>query len=531
MTRKPGQIMDKKQYKQFVKSFKQAHDTKSVLTAVRDWFDAGGRADETFGQTTVFARVLSAGDEPLIQRALETLRPWTDFSSNLAIREAILAHRADMLKRLLDLGASPSTGKEFLSQITIAASNDALPCIDVLLEHGLSIEDRGTSGLTPLQWIAGRGNGAALAYLLERGADPRAVTRTDEGPMTAMQIARKKGHGEIARLLAEALGEETTEDAGGGVLLRDEIIEPGKVRAAIDEVRESPTSAPVWFGKDIPGDLLDTATATYASFAGDEDPLALIISVSSAKSGFVLTDKALYFGEALGGKQQRIPYGQIKAVEKDRDHLRISTGGDTLDWDLTETLLWENSRRKIADLVSAILEKVLQPEAAPTPADAAEAGPAEAPAQARVTVEIEEPVDWSRVFAFHTPIVLLGMPLIMPAAYALIGASGLAGEDFSRSIGFLGYQQFLTLGAMALLPSMYAFGIRLQFSFGRFLIAAALITFASIQALSGAMRAGAGAVPISLGGGLLGILVASVLGAGGLLIHRLVTGRAADTGR
>ena len=527
MIRKPGQIMEKKRYKQFVKRFKNETDKEAILEAVRDWFDAGGGADETFDQATVFARVMAFGDDTLVDRAVETLQPWNSYRSDLAIGAAIDKSDPMFLKRLLDLGASLTTSEAWSHHVTAAAARGSIACLDMLLEHGASIDGCATSGYTPLQVMALGGNVRGAKLLLERGADPTVVAQGIGEGMTALQLARKHDHSEVAKLLADTQGGQTAEQSDGASL-QDEFIEPEKISAAIDEVRTSSVADAAWFGKNIPDDPLRTAIETYAARAADEKALALAASVSSGKSGILLTDKAMYFSQTLGNKQQRIPYRQIKAVAKDRDHLRISTDWDTLDWDLSETLLWENSRRRIADLVSAILQKILQPEDQPVAAETRGSEAVEASAPSRVSVEIEEPVDWPRVYAFHAPIVLLGMPLVMPAAYALIGASGLAGDDFARGIASLGYVQFLTLGAMALAPSMYAFGVRLQFSLGKFIIASALIAFLSIQAMTTALRAGSGAFPISFGGGLFGILVASGLGSGGVAVYRLVTGRAAN---
>jgi len=529
-----GQKMGSKQYKLFVKRFKQVADRESMLAAVSDWFDAGGRAEETFGDQTVFGRLLAANDEALIERALEAFTPWTGFRSRLAIDVAIHAGHAQVLKKILEQGASPLVGRGHVSHIAAAASNNASACFDLLLDHGVSVDDRGGVDQTSLHWAAITGDAGAAAFLLERGADLQAITTSHnlvasgKEPLTALQIARKRKHENVVRLLAAAEEGADSEATSGQYSLRNEI-DPKKIRAAVAAVRELPVASTAWFEEEIPASELQTALTTYASIAGDEEPLILVPSVNSGKAGFLLSDKALYFQEAMGSGCVCMPYCEINLVAKDRRYLRLSTDRESLEWDLEKTLLWENSRKKAAELVVAFLQLFLGPQSARTetdiqgevPLDTGAAAPVSSTDSVAVSVTIEEPILWPRVIAFHLPIVLLGIPLIMPAAYSLIASTGFGGDDLSRGIGRLDYVQLLTLGATSLGPSIYAYGTRLQFSLGRFIPAAALITFASIQALTTAMRIGSGAFPISLGGGLLGIVVASTLGNVGLAVYKL----------
>jgi hypothetical protein len=122
----------------------------------------------------------------------------------IAIDAAIRAGDKSVLKRLLDLGASPTPPRGYLSHVEIAADNDSFECIDVLLQYGASIERRGPSGHTPLQYFARDGNARAVRLLLERGADPNALVEEDGESLTASQVAQRCGHEAIARFLLAA---------------------------------------------------------------------------------------------------------------------------------------------------------------------------------------------------------------------------------------------------------------------------------------------------------------------------------------
>lgn len=127
---------------------------------------------------------------------------------HIVVEAAVRAGDTSVLKKLLDLGSSPTPPRGHLSHVEIAAENDSFECVDVLLQHGASIERRGPFGHTPLQWIARDGNAPAVQHLLKRGADPNALCEEDGESLTASQAAHKHGHHAVARyLLAAQSGE------------------------------------------------------------------------------------------------------------------------------------------------------------------------------------------------------------------------------------------------------------------------------------------------------------------------------------
>ena len=77
------------------------------------------------------------------------------------------------------------------------AGNDTDTCRR-LLDHGAPADERQHGGFTPLHGAAQNGNAEVISMLLERGANPRALT--DEGKPAAI-LAREAGHTQLASRL------------------------------------------------------------------------------------------------------------------------------------------------------------------------------------------------------------------------------------------------------------------------------------------------------------------------------------------
>jgi len=295
------------------------------------------------------------------------------------------------------------------------------------------------------------------------------------------------------------------------------------VSDAINRFRENFSPPNVHFGERIPQDLLDNAISKFAKRAGDEMPLMLVPSTGSAKAGFLLTDKALYFGEALGSAPARIRWDEIIAVERDRKLLQVKALHGGIKWDLTGTLLWERGRKGIADIIVGALETILNDEFAaasaelPSEVESSATDGTAVPRQS-VTVRSEEAsLDWHRLLWFHTPLVLIGGCLVLPILYdvlADVGAFGLASSRISAK----GSDRIL-LGLLSIAPVVYAFGTTLKFSFGRFAMAVILLAFlqATIALRSAAL--GVSVLPITLGGGIVGIGLGFAIGHFGIKLQ------------
>ena len=364
--------MDEKRYKGFESRFAKAKDRESTIATLRDWFDAGGGPADTIANKFLFAMVLDANDDTLVDRALDTFDSWRDFETELVTAFVVGRGNEAVLKRPLDLGVSPKAGEGRMPYVAAAAINNSFECVDLLLARGASLEDRGALGYTALHWAASRGNERAVRFLLDRGADPDAVARNGKKTLTVLQVAKEKGHEGVIRLLL-AREAASAEDGAGVQPVAENVIDPERIRAAVSEVRKTSTLDDAWFKERIPGEQLQAAIHSYAPGAAEETPLVLIPAIASGKAGFLLTDRAMYFRRALDSKDVRIRYGDIKTLTLDRRRLRIAGEYSSLEWDLTETLLWEESRRKVSELVVSILQKLLDKEAAPAPEGSTEA--------------------------------------------------------------------------------------------------------------------------------------------------------------
>jgi ankyrin repeat protein len=81
------------------------------------------------------------------------------------------------------------------------ARSDVIEIMKLLLSFGADPNQRGINDYTPLHMAVGEGNAAAVALLLEAGADPHLRTRIDDCE-TPLEMARRAGLNEIAELLA-----------------------------------------------------------------------------------------------------------------------------------------------------------------------------------------------------------------------------------------------------------------------------------------------------------------------------------------
>lgn len=122
----------------------------------------------------------SLGQSPL-QFAVELRTP--------ALIDLLVSHGGKLTVR---------TPKQDRSLLHVAAQNGRQVNIPYLLRKGLAIDDRDANGATPLLLAAFNGKIEAVKTLLENGADPQIP---DSDGLTALDLARQQGHGEIADLL------------------------------------------------------------------------------------------------------------------------------------------------------------------------------------------------------------------------------------------------------------------------------------------------------------------------------------------
>src|SRR6266550_1187079 len=92
---------------------------------------------------------------------------------------------ASMVEALLDLGHDPSLGG-IVVPLALAARNNNVRIVDLLLKRGANVDELGEEGETALMWAAGAGNVKVLKRLLELGAD---LKRRDNDGCDALEYA------------------------------------------------------------------------------------------------------------------------------------------------------------------------------------------------------------------------------------------------------------------------------------------------------------------------------------------------------
>ena len=109
------------------------------------------------------------------------------------------------IQKLLELGANPNYEDPAGFPSLIAALSteraDKRALLELLLDFGADIQQRGHNDWTPLHWAAVNDDAPAVEMLLTHGADPNARTRIDdrETPLEEAERFGKQSAAEILR--------------------------------------------------------------------------------------------------------------------------------------------------------------------------------------------------------------------------------------------------------------------------------------------------------------------------------------------
>jgi len=132
-----------------------------------------------------------------------------DPSGMTALHYAVTNGDAEAVAALLDAGADPfrRTAKGFPARgaIHIAAAQGDVAMLQMLLDHGVGVDELDGAGGHALLWAAYKGQPEAVAFLLAKGADPALV---DGSGMNAAERAEGQGFTEVADMIFAVLPNE-----------------------------------------------------------------------------------------------------------------------------------------------------------------------------------------------------------------------------------------------------------------------------------------------------------------------------------
>jgi len=137
---------------------------------------------------------------------------------------AIYHSPLDFITELLDLGADPNWPADdgfppLIAALSCARSAPGSPArpdvyeiVELLLNRGADVQQRGLNDYTPLHWAAGDGSLWLVDLLLAHGADPNEITRIDDIE-TALEVASVAGHTKVVERLRPITTRLDWEDA------------------------------------------------------------------------------------------------------------------------------------------------------------------------------------------------------------------------------------------------------------------------------------------------------------------------------
>ena len=111
------------------------------------------------------------------------------------------------IRRLIDLGADPNyesdEGYPSLLSALAAERADKYQVLEILLDAGADVNQRGINDWTPLHYAASQDDARAIEILVARGADLDARTRIDDYA-TPLEEAEILGKGRAVEALKKA---------------------------------------------------------------------------------------------------------------------------------------------------------------------------------------------------------------------------------------------------------------------------------------------------------------------------------------
>lgn len=133
--------------------------------------------------------------------------------------QAVFAGRGDVVEQLMALGYPPEVAEEddrgeSWTPLMLAAAEGHQDIVSTLLAAGANAHTRNGLGRTALMFAAFRGYAGIVEDLLRAGADPNVVPDDGTGH-TALMAAAGVGHAEVVKLLLANGADKTQRDAEG----------------------------------------------------------------------------------------------------------------------------------------------------------------------------------------------------------------------------------------------------------------------------------------------------------------------------
>ncbi|XP_049869748.1 poly [ADP-ribose] polymerase tankyrase-2 isoform X2 [Pectinophora gossypiella] len=150
-----------------------------------------------------------AGDTPTVRQLMAQGAPFTaDWLGTSPLHLAAANDHVDTVAVLLRAGVSrDARTKVERTPLHLAATAGHARVVAALLEGGAAVDARDMLRMTPLHWAVERGHAAVARALLRHGADPTAESKFRKTPLALAAAAAAAGRPDMLRLLEDCLKE------------------------------------------------------------------------------------------------------------------------------------------------------------------------------------------------------------------------------------------------------------------------------------------------------------------------------------
>jgi len=216
---------------------------------------------------------------------------------------AVHMRRADLVRVLLERGASPDSGEAFATPLCDGAGDTEI--VKLLLKHKAKVDAQDEDGGTALMGAAAAGNLETVKLLLKAGADPR---MHDKYGMGALLQAADKGHTAVVELLRPLSSRVDRKRIAMLALAREERFPFEKVREVTDAINsKKPATVKRLMNAGVPVDARNPNGMTPLMTAANRGDMRIVKFL--LKKGADPTLEDVYAGSpvvyaAMGGSRK-----------------------------------------------------------------------------------------------------------------------------------------------------------------------------------------------------------------------------------